>query len=267
MARRPKMLRRRDHSGLYMLLVCGAVITALLFGLSMLGASSPDQELVEAETPAATTPEETTTEEMKEETTEETKEETTRAEKVAPERTGEEAGEAAQQRAEARQKKAERQRAAAQQEAMAQVSAPAPASPEMYLTVPKMGLTDDYVTNSVDEATLMNGAGHVPQTGFPWQSGANTYIASHVLGYEGTGSYLHFAELPNVAYGDEIFLSDANGTRYEYEVYEILQVSIYETWVMDPVGSDVVSLQTCINPPAYDVRLVVRGKLVNTVPA
>lgn len=145
--------------------------------------------------------------------------------------------------------------------------APVPASSELYLTVPKMGLSGDYVANSVDEGTLYNGAGHAPNTGFPWQDGANVYIASHVLGYEGTGSYMHFAALPNMVAGDEIFLTDANGTEYKYVVSEILQVSIYDLWVMDPTGKNQVSLQTCINPPAYDVRLVVRGDLQSVTPA
>lgn len=138
-----------------------------------------------------------------------------------------------------------------------------PPSTDLYLTVPKMGLQDDYVANGVDPTTLMNGAGHSPSSGFPWQPRSNTYIASHVLGYAGTGSYLHFAQLPNMAYGDNIFLKDGNGTTYTYEVTEILQVSIYDTWVMGPTGKDIVSLQTCINPPAYDIRLVVRGDLKN----
>jgi sortase A len=140
--------------------------------------------------------------------------------------------------------------------------APVPASTDLYLTVPKMGLTDTYVANSIDEATLHNGAGKAPFSGFPWESQANTYIAAHVLGYAGTGSYMQFANLPNMAYGDEIYLTDANGTTYTYRVTEILQVSIYDTWVMNPTGKDMVSLQTCINPPAYDIRLVVRGERV-----
>jgi sortase A len=62
-------------------------------------------------------------------------------------------------------------------------------------------------------------------------------------------------------------VSDANGTTYTYIVSEILEVDITEVWVMDPTGSDQISLQTCINPPNYDVRLVVRGDLTNVQPA
>lgn len=144
---------------------------------------------------------------------------------------------------------------------------PIPDSTDLYLTVPKMGRYNDYVANGIDDATLYNGAGHAPFTGFPWEPKSNVYIAAHVLGYAGTGSYLQFANLPNMTYGDKIYLTDANGTKYTYEVSEILKVSIYDTWVMNPTGKDQVSLQTCINPPAYDVRLIVRGDLVDTQPA
>jgi sortase A len=130
-----------------------------------------------------------------------------------------------------------------------------------------MGKSGQPVGEGVDEGTLYNGPGHAPTSGYPWQEGANVYIAGHVLGYEGTGSYMDFAALPNMSYGDEIILTDANGTTYTYVVSEILQVSIYDLWVMDPTGANQVSLQTCINPPAYDVRLVVRGDLQSVVPA
>ena len=78
---------------------------------------------------------------------------------------------------------------------------------------------------------------------------------------------MDFAALPSMAEGDEITLTDANGTTYNYVVSEILEVSIYDTWVMGPTGKNQVSLQTCINPPAYDVRLVVRGDLTSVTPA
>lgn len=146
-------------------------------------------------------------------------------------------------------------------------AAPTPSSTAMMLTVPKMGKSGQPIGEGVDEGTLYNGPGHAPTTGYPWVPGSNTYIAGHVLGYEGTGSYMDFAALPSMAYGDTITLTDANGTNYNYTVSEILQVSIYDLWVMDPTGKDQVSLQTCINPPAYDVRLVVRGDLTSVDPA
>lgn len=141
---------------------------------------------------------------------------------------------------------------------------PEPATNDLYLTVPKMGLTDNYVTNSDDPIAMDNGAIKLPSTGFPWQNNANTYIAAHVLGYAGTGSYMQFAGLPSMTYGDVIYLTDANGTVYTYEVYEILTVYPPDNWVTDPIpGKDMISLQTCVNPPAYDQRLVVRAERVD----
>jgi sortase A len=141
---------------------------------------------------------------------------------------------------------------------------PEPNSTDLYLTVPKMGLTDNYVANTEDPIAMDNGAIKLPSTGFPWQNNANTYIAAHVLGYAGTGSYMQFAGLPSMTYGDVIYLTDANGTVYEYAVTEILTVYPQDNWVTDPIaGKDMVTLQTCVNPPAYDQRLVVRAERTN----
>lgn len=140
---------------------------------------------------------------------------------------------------------------------------PDPPTDDLYLTVPKMGLTDNYVTNTDDEAAMDSGAIKLTSTGFPWQPHANTYIAAHVLGYSGTGSYMQFAGLPSMTYGDEIDLKDANGTVYKYRVSEILTVTPEENWVTAPVpNKDMVTLQTCVNPPYYDQRLIVRAERV-----
>jgi sortase A len=138
---------------------------------------------------------------------------------------------------------------------------PAPATSGLYLTVPKMGLSGDPVANGTDEATLVNGAGKLASSGFPWQAGSNTYIASHVYGYEGTGSWQHFAALPSMTYGDEIILTDDNGTEYRYVVSEILTVAPTDVWVAAPTGEDMVSLQTCVGP-GWSERLVVRATRV-----
>jgi sortase A len=141
--------------------------------------------------------------------------------------------------------------------------APDPGSTDLYLTVPKMGLYDNYVVNDASEAAMLNGAGKITETGFPWQDNANTYIASHVYGYQGTGSWQHFALLPSLTYGDEIILSDANGTEYVYEVTEIITVLPSDNWVTEPIaGKDMVSLQTCVGP-GWSERLVVRGERVD----
>ncbi len=186
---------------------------------------------------------------------------------LAAQKAAEKKERAAEKAAEAKKKAAEEEEAA-RQEAAAKPVAPEPASTDLYLTVPKMGLYDNYVANTSDPVAMDNGAIKLPETGFPWQDNANTYIAGHVLGYAGTGSYMQFANLPNMAMGDEIILTDANGTVYTYAVSEILTVAPYDSWVTEPIaGRDMVTLQTCINPPAYDLRLIVRADRVDVQPA
>ncbi len=189
----------------------------------------------------------------------------------APDKTGptQAAKDAAAKKAEEARKKAEEQ-AAADQATADQATAEQPpvdtiAPPDasmLSLTVPKMGRYNDMVTNDMSTATLDQGAGKLPSSGFPWQPGANTYIAAHVLGWEGTGSWLQFANLPNMTYGDMIYLTGSDGTVYTYKVNEILTVSPYDVWVTNPVpGRDMVSLQTCVGAN-YEWRLIVRGDRV-----
>lgn len=156
------------------------------------------------------------------------------------------------------------QRAAAKKQEAAREAAPAvPTSTALNLTVPSAGIQNAPVTDSIAESVLANGAGKLPSTGFPWQSGANTYIAGHVYGYPGTGSWQLFAKVPSMAMGDQIFLTDSNGTTYEYRVSNILTVAPTDVWVVQPTGQTTVSLQTCVGPN-WSVRLIVRGTLVET---
>ena len=150
--------------------------------------------------------------------------------------------------------------------------APVPESKDLWLTVPKIGLYDNYVANSSAPEALDVGAAKLESTEFPWQENGNTYISAHRLGWPGTASDHQFYNLPLLAEGDEIYLTDANGTTYTYEVSETLEVSPYDTWVINPVGDrrDVVSLPTCIENfgdywtmgPTWSARYVVRGDLV-----
>jgi sortase A len=143
-----------------------------------------------------------------------------------------------------------------------------PGGPEdkiLYLTIPKLGLTDVPVFDSVSEKKLKESAVHVPATGFPWQKGANTYIAGHRLGYEGTGSYLIFYYLDELTKGDEIMLRDSAGRTYRYRVRGQKVISPDNVEAMDTVkGKSVVTLQTCTLPD-YKERLIVQGELVEKV--
>ena len=132
----------------------------------------------------------------------------------------------------------------------------------LYLTVPKLGLMDRPVYNSVNDEKLESSTVHIPATGFPRQKGANTYIAGHRVGYEGTNSYLVFYYLNQLAEGDEILLEDSAGTTYEYRVTKQMVVNPDNVEVMEPEeGKSLVSLQTCTLPD-YKQRLIVQGELV-----
>jgi sortase A len=156
--------------------------------------------------------------------------------------------------------------------ASASSSAPAavPADSTMSLTVPAMGISDIPVVEGTTEASLSAGAGHYVGSGYPWVPNSNTYIAGHRIGYPGTPSDHVFWNLPNLAMGDKIYLTDSNGHTYTYVVSDILEVPIDDLSVTGPTGDDTVSLQTCIEDygdywtpgPNWNVRYIVRGTMV-----
>lgn len=122
----------------------------------------------------------------------------------------------------------------------------APEDKTLSLTVPKIGVYGHTVTNDDSAAALDAGAIKLPQTGFPWQENANTYISGHRIGYAGTESYYQFLDLPSMEKGDEVILEDANGERYTYRVFKIFAVEPTDVWVTEPIaGRDIVTLQTC----------------------
>ena len=89
------------------------------------------------------------------------------------------------------------------------------------------------------------------------------YIAGHRLCYPGSDSFLVFYDLDTLKSGDEVFPTDANGTRYTYRVFKSFKVGPYDSYVTEPVpGKSVVSLQTCTLPD-FAERLVVQAELVD----
>jgi sortase A len=113
-----------------------------------------------------------------------------------------------------------------------------------------------------DEDSLRDFAGiHLEGTGFPWQEEANVYIAGHRLGYPNTPSFLAFWDIDNVAVGDQIFVEDANGGEYTYEVFQTLEVAPTDLFVTEPIeGKNILTLQTCTLPD-YARRVVVQAEL------
>lgn len=165
---------------------------------------------------------------------------------------------------------APKEAAEASASASASAAASAPADTTMSLDVPAIGLSGIPVYEGTGEASLSAGTGHLSGTGYPWVPGSNTYVAGHRVGYPGTASDYVFWDLPSLGMGDEVYLTDANGKTYTYAVSEILEVPITDLSVTEPVGRDIVSLQTCIENygdywtegPNWNVRYVVRADKV-----
>ncbi|MGH3144636.1 MAG: sortase [Rubrobacter sp.] len=182
----------------------------------------------------------------------------------------------AEQKAEAR---AEAREAAEKEQASKPAKPAEPPDPptnDLWMSIPALGLYDNYVSNSNDPAALDVGAAKTAQSAFPWQDNANTYISAHRLGYPGTASDHQFYNLPLLAEGDVIYLGDANGTTYTYEVTGFKEVTPDQTWITGPqAGRDMVSLQTCIEDygdywtmgPNWYVRYVVQADRVSVDPA
>ncbi len=141
-----------------------------------------------------------------------------------------------------------------------------PTNPRMTLTVPEMRRVDRvpvYTGAASDKGALHDGTLHVRGTGWPWREGANVYIAGHRLGFPGTGSYLVFWDLNNLADGDKVILTDADGTTYTYSVFKSFVVNPDAFYVTKPVpGKSVLTLQTCTLPD-YNQRLIVQAELTD----
>jgi sortase A len=150
----------------------------------------------------------------------------------------------------------------------AEEQANAPEDPTLNLTVPSMErISEAPVPDALgdDEEALKNFVGiHLQGTGFPWQDEANVYIAGHRLGYPNTPSFLAFWDIDNVAEGDRIFVTDANGREYTYEVFQTLEVDPTDLFVTEPLeGRNILTLQSCTLPD-YERRVVVQAELQDT---
>lgn len=115
------------------------------------------------------------------------------------------------------------------------------------LTVPKMERVENVTVPTAvpdQEALRNNLAVRLPGTGLPWEEEANVYIAGHELGYPFTDSFRAFYDLKKMEKGDEIYITDADGRKYTYEVFKVMIVQPTDLWVLDPLeGRNIVSLQ------------------------
>jgi sortase A len=136
------------------------------------------------------------------------------------------------------------------------------------LTVPEMSQLENDPVPTVPGTNLQalgsHAAIHLAGTGFPWNEEANVYLAGHRLGYPRTDSFLAFFDLNKLEAGDPIYITDANGTRYTYEVFREFTVSPTDLSVTKAVpDKNILTLQTCTLPD-YSQRLIVQAELVET---
>lgn len=140
-----------------------------------------------------------------------------------------------------------------------------PEDKTLELTIPAMARIDkDEVPSSeATEEQLKNYAAiHLQGTGHPWEDEANVYIAGHRLGYPNTESFLTFWDLNELKNGDKVYVTDADGTEYTYEVFKEFTVSPTDLSVTEPIpGKNVLTLQSCTLPD-YSQRLVVQAEFV-----
>ena len=142
-----------------------------------------------------------------------------------------------------------------------------PKDKTLKVTIPKMNRIEDSTFPDAavdDEEALKNNAGiHQRGTGFPWQQEANVYLAGHRLGYPTEASFLAFWDLDALENGDEVLVTDANGTEYTYRVFKEFVVNPTDVYVTEPIeGKNIVTLQTCTLPD-YSKRLIVQAELVD----
>ncbi len=140
-----------------------------------------------------------------------------------------------------------------------------PKDKTLKLTVPKMKqIEDDTIPTGkgTNEALFRDHAAvHLRDTGFPWQRTANVYIAGHRIGFPGTDSNLAFYDLEDLKKGDKVYLEDAEGREYTYQVFRKLVVEPANLSVLRPIkGKNIVSLQTCTLPD-YSNRVIYRAVL------
>jgi sortase A len=137
----------------------------------------------------------------------------------------------------------------------------------MELTIPSMKRVQNvpvYTGTAGDESALHDGTLHLKGTSFPWQQDANVYIAGHRLGYPHTKSWLVFWDLNELRRGGRVVLTDSDGTKYVYRVYDRFILGPNDASATEPVaGMNVISLQTC-TLPNYTERLIVRAELVKS---
>jgi sortase A len=128
-----------------------------------------------------------------------------------------------------------------------------------HLVIPEIGV-DKYVVQGIGEQDLRRGPGHYPETVLPGELG-NAAIAGHRTTYGAP-----FFDLDRMKAGDDIFLTDTAGRRWDYKVDRSFVVSPNDVSVLDPTPFAQLTLTTCNPRFSATNRLIVTARLSGQVP-
>ncbi|MHB1361700.1 MAG: sortase [Thermoleophilia bacterium] len=127
------------------------------------------------------------------------------------------------------------------------------------ISIPGIGV-EMMVVQGSDKEALKKGPGHIEETGLPG-AGGNFAVAGDRVLYGAP-----FLNLNEVGVGDEIRMKMPYAT-FVYRVRESFIVSPDDVSVLQPVGYEAITLLTCDPPWDIKQRIVVRGELVDVLPA
>ncbi len=130
------------------------------------------------------------------------------------------------------------------------VAEPGLNQPIGFMSIPRIGMTDDAIIEGAGEAQLQQGPGHYAGTSLPGEAG-NAAIAGHRT------TYAHpFYNLNLMQQGDLIYIQTAQGL-FEYEVSYSKIVPPSDVSVLDPSTVPELTLTTCNPRYSATSRLVV----------
>lgn len=134
------------------------------------------------------------------------------------------------------------------------------------IRIPKLGV-DKVVVEGVSGNALRAGVGHYPVSALPGEPTGNVAIAGHRTGFGEPFRHLH-----TMTKGDEIWLETPIG-RYRYQVIGAFDghknpwITSADDWsVISTTAEPVLTLTTCDPPGTSLNRLILRAKLVQTLP-
>lgn len=155
--------------------------------------------------------------------------------------------------------------------AAAEEASPIPAENTEHVSIPSIGvntvvLNAPRVANTWETSHLTSQVGHMEGTGLPGQGGNVVLVAHRYLGINNAEltNPGPFANIDRLRAGDTIVVETASNV-FTYQVSEQFQITRRDAWVLNPVGSEVLTLMSCdgfnASTQTFDKLLVVRATL------